>query len=161
VPGYIKRITDGWYEACGKVVTPISPLVPDSEESVKLGEKAFLTATAGCFKCHGLDGRGEVIPNADREPGAPPVRSADCRRGTCRSSNRPNDIYRRIYSGINGTPMPSFAVQLKDDPATFWHLVHYVEYVSGARRRALEKEEAEYLGKSHVSANEAADATPP
>jgi len=161
VPGYLKRITDSWAEARGKVVTPISPLVPYSDESVEIGKKAFLTATAGCFKCHGQEGRGEEIPNADREPGAPPVRSADLTSGMFHGGNRPIDIYRRIYSGINGTPMPSFAVQLKDDPATFWHLVHYVEHVSGARRRALEKEEAEYKGKSHLSASEAADATPP
>jgi hypothetical protein len=49
---------------------------------------------------------------------------------------RPIDIYRRIYSGINGTPMPS-----SKDPNTtinetpeqrsdrIWHLVHFVTKV--------------------------------
>ena len=47
------------------------------------------------------------------------------------------DIYRRIYSGINGTPMPSFQGKLADQPETFWHLVHYVQYISSARRREV------------------------
>jgi len=38
----------------------------------------------------------------------------------------PIEIYRRIYSGINGTPMPSFANALKDNPETIWDLVSYV-----------------------------------
>jgi mono/diheme cytochrome c family protein len=47
---------------------------------------------------------------------------------------QPLDIYRRIYSGINGTPMPAFSTKLSGEPETFWHLVHYVQSISGARR---------------------------
>ena len=50
---------------------------------------------------------------------------------------RPIDIYRRIYSGINGTPMPGFSQQLSGKPDTFWDLVHYVEFVSNARRTEM------------------------
>jgi hypothetical protein len=39
---------------------------------------------------------------------------------------RPIDIYRRIYAGINGTPMPAFGDALADQPDTMWHLVHYI-----------------------------------
>ncbi len=39
---------------------------------------------------------------------------------------RPLDIYRRIYTGINGTPMPAFGDALADEPDTIWNLVHYV-----------------------------------
>ena len=152
VPGYVQKIVDQWQLAKKQIVTPVSGVVPYSEESVELGKKAFLTDTAGCFKCHGPDGRGAVIPNAITAPGAPPVRSADLSSGMLRGGNRPIDIYRRIFSGINGTPMPSFELQLKEKPETFWHLVHYVEYISGARRRELEKEEADYRGNHGPSA---------
>ena len=116
VPGYIQKIVDQWQLAKKQIVTPVSGVVPYSEESVELGKKAFLTDTAGCFKCHGQDGRGAVIPNAITAPGAPPVRSADLSSGMLRGGNRPIDIYRRIFSGINGTPMPSFELQLKEKP---------------------------------------------
>lgn len=140
----VKRILDRWASARSQVVTPVSPFIPYSDESAKIGEKAFLTDIAGCSKCHGNDGRGLVIPNAQTEPGAPPVRSADLTSSMFHGGNRPIDIYRRIYSGITGTPMPGFGSQFKDDPATIWRLVHYVQYVSGARRRTLEAEQAEY-----------------
>ena len=39
---------------------------------------------------------------------------------------RPVDVYRRIYSGINGTPMPAFGDALAEEPDTIWHLVHYI-----------------------------------
>lgn len=155
VPTYVKQIQDRWEEAKHKIVTPVSAVVPYSEESAKLGEKAFLTDSAGCFKCHGPDGRGREIPNAIVEPGSPPVRSADLTSGMFHGGNRPIDIYRRIYSGINGTPMPAFSEQFKDNPEMFWHLVHYVEHISGGRRRELLKEEADFLAQ-HSDLNSAA-----
>jgi len=49
---------------------------------------------------------------------------------------RPIDIYRRIYSGINGTPMPSSKdpnTAIGETPAErsdrIWHLVHFVTSV--------------------------------
>ena len=36
------------------------------------------------------------------------------------------DIYRRIYTGINGTPMPAFAQAFSANPEKIWHLTHYV-----------------------------------
>ena len=37
---------------------------------------------------------------------------------------RPIDVYRRISSGINGTPMPGFNTALKDEQ--IWQLVHFI-----------------------------------
>ena len=54
---------------------------------------------------------------------------------------RPEDVYRRIFNGITGTPMPSFQQVLSSEPETFWNLVSYVLYVSN-RRRAGEIPEA-------------------
>ncbi len=161
VPGYVKRIVDQWNEAKSQIVTPISPLIPYSDESAKLGEKAFLTEIAGCYKCHGPDGRGREVPMLNNDPNIPPVRSADLTSGMFHGGNRPIDIYRRIYSGINGTPMPSFSLTLKDKPETFWHLVHYVEYVSGARRRELQAQEAEYLAKFRPPVSASVEGPPP
>ncbi len=44
------------------------------------------------------------------------------------------DIYRRIYGGINGTPMPGFANSFSSEPDTIWDLVAYVMHVSNQRR---------------------------
>jgi mono/diheme cytochrome c family protein len=137
VPGYLQRITDRWAAANDQIITPISPFVPYSEASIKLGETAFRTDAAGCYKCHGNDGRGRIVPSVEFHPGAPPARAADLTSGMLRGGFRPIDIYRRIFAGINGTPMPSFSLLLKNEPDTIWNLVNYVEYLSDTRRREL------------------------
>ena len=54
-----------------------------------------------------------------------------------RGGGRPIDIYRRIYSGINGTPMPGFAQAFANDPDNIWYLVHFVRDTGERRRRNL------------------------
>ncbi len=75
VPGYLQRITDRWAAANDQIVTPISPFVSYSEASIKLGETAFGTDAAGCYKCHGNDGRGRIVPSIEFHP-APSRRRA-------------------------------------------------------------------------------------
>jgi mono/diheme cytochrome c family protein len=142
VPALAADIRQDWADAPQKVVLPMSRMIPYSDESVAIGKKAFLTEAAGWYKCHGEDGRGRVIENAPVEPGRPPVRAADLTAGMFHGGNRPIDIYRRIYSGINGTPMPAFEQFLASEPDNFWHLVHYVQYVAGIRRREVQEQQA-------------------
>ena len=55
-----------------------------------------------------------------------PAPAADLTAGMLHGGRRPVDIYRRISSGINGTPMPGFGQALAAEPETIWQLVHYV-----------------------------------
>jgi hypothetical protein len=73
-----------------------------------------------------------VLPGAE-EPIT--VRSADLTAGMFHGGDRPIDIYRRIFAGINGTPMPGFGQSLAEQPETIWNLVHFVQYISSTRRR--------------------------
>lgn len=65
-----------------------------------------------------------------------PIVPRDLTRGVFRFGNRPIDIYRRIYAGINGTPMPAIGESkdadgnplLSDDD--MWAIVHYVRSLS-------------------------------
>ncbi len=70
-----------------------------------------------------------------------------------RGGFRPIEIYRRIFAGINGTPMPSFSLLLKNEPDTLWHLVNYVEYLSDTRRRDLKTAVAATQRPSDAKAN--------
>ena len=65
-----------------------------------------------------------------------PIVPRDLTRGVFRFGRRPIDIYRRIYSGINGTPMPAIG-EAKDADGNpllsdedMWALVHYVRSLS-------------------------------
>lgn len=143
----VELIGELWEEAEGAKVWPVTQMPPYSEESVELGKKAFLTEEAGCFKCHGKDGTGKTSENTQgfKDLWGFQTRAADLTSGMFHGGNRPDDIYRRIYSGINGTPMPSFQMKLAKEPETFWHLVHYVQFISGARRREVVAQRLKYL----------------
>jgi len=122
-----------WNEAEESEVRPLTPQPRFTSEHVERGKQAFLTK--GCLKCHGEDGRGQTKENRGNDAWGQPTRAADLTSGMLRGGPRPIDIYRRIYSGINGTPMPSFANALQTEPETIWDLVAYVLDVSSRRRQ--------------------------
>jgi mono/diheme cytochrome c family protein len=110
------------------------------------GKKAFLSK--GCSKCHGDDGRGQTPENLRgdlKDSWGHPTRAADLTSGMLHGGREPVDIYRRIFSGISGTPMPGHKAALAEEPQTIWNLVAYVLYVSN-RRRAGDIPEAGNLG---------------
>jgi mono/diheme cytochrome c family protein len=142
VPGLVADVLASWSKAKQQIVEPITREPPYTRESIELGKKAFLSETAICHKCHGEDGRGQTAENLKgfQDVWGFQTRAADLSAGMFHGGQRSTDIYRRIYSGINGTPMPSFQAKLADQPELFWHLVHYVQYISSARRREVVKE---------------------
>jgi mono/diheme cytochrome c family protein len=129
-------ILQSWREASGKIVMPLTVEPPYTEDSVRLGRDAFLAR--GCAKCHGEDGRGRTQDNVGQDAWGHKTNAADLTSGMLHGGRRSIDLYRRIYAGINGTPMPSFSDALKEEPDTFWHLVHYVQALS-RRDAALAK----------------------
>jgi mono/diheme cytochrome c family protein len=122
-----------WSEAESSEVLPATPQPRFTQEHVERGKKAFLTK--GCSKCHGDDGRGQTLDNRGNDAWGYPTRAADLTSGMLHGGNRPIDVYRRIYNGVNGTPMPSFSNALKEEPDTVWDLVAYVLAVSNRRRQ--------------------------
>lgn len=131
----IDSIKGRWEQAAQDVYQPVTPQPVFTAEHVNAGKAAFLSK--GCAQCHGADGRGQAPENlkGDRKDAwGYPTRAADLTSGMLRGGTRPIDLYRRIYAGINGTPMPAFNNLLKDEPQTIWNLVAYVLHVSGRRR---------------------------
>lgn len=128
----LPTVLNKWAEAISVEVQPLTPQPRFTSDHVAAGKQAFLTR--GCSKCHGEDGRGQTKDNRGTDGWGFPTRAADLTSGMLHGGNRPVDIYRRIYGGINGTPMPSFANVLKEEPETIWNLVAYVMSISGRRR---------------------------
>jgi len=79
-----------------------------------------------CWKCHGPEGRGNGPSAAtlDDDFGFPirPYNFAEGERFKCGETNR--DLYRIFMTGLDGTPMPSFADNIKPEEA--WDLVHFL-----------------------------------
>ncbi len=124
------------------VVNPTAPRTPSSPESIARGRELFLSKDAKCASCHGETARGNG-PSTEAfndVPGMPPgtksdkpglfdnwgniVKPRDLTTGVFRGGRRPIDIYRRIHSGIKGTPMQAFGTTLKEEQ--IWDVVNYV-----------------------------------
>ncbi len=125
--------------------------VPEpTEELLARGREVFNDATTGnCASCHGMLGRGDGESAFKPDPTDPtrtvsaydddwgnPILPRDLTVGIFRGGRRPIDIYRRIYAGINGTPMPALGESRGADgsllvpPDDMWALVHYVRSLS-------------------------------
>lgn len=96
-----------------------------SQESANRGRKVY--EENKCLDCHGAKGRGdgESGPTLKDDMGQF-MRPADLtKRWTFRGGPTREDIYRTFMTGLNGTPMPSYAsaIEKMEDR---WALVDYV-----------------------------------
>jgi len=106
--------------------TPIT-IPPEPEvtaDRIKAGREVF--ARVQCWKCHGVTGEanGPSASTLQDDLGRPiaPFNFTDGSRPKCGDTD--NDIYRIFMTGLDGTPMPSFADNIKPDEA--WDLVFYL-----------------------------------
>lgn len=133
---YVVDLIDGilekWKEAEGASVYPLTPRPRFTAAHVERGYEAFLRV--GCTKCHGVDGRGATEGEVRKDSWGDITKAADITSGLLHGGVQPIDIYRRIHSGINGTPMPNFSKSLSAEPETLWDLVAYVMYLAEVRR---------------------------
>lgn len=80
----------------------------------------------GCASCHGAGGRanGPSAATFTDNWGAP-IRPANLTQGwSYRGGSEPESIVQRVLSGIDGSPMPSYAEAATTDE--IWQLAHYV-----------------------------------
>jgi len=124
---YIKIFSPRWDKE--KAGTPISiPAEPAvTIESISHGQALF--AKLECWKCHGTHGEGDG-PSASTLTDSKdnPIRPYNFALGKndsrfkCGSTNQ--DIYKIFMTGVDGTPMPSFADVIQPNDA--WDLVHFL-----------------------------------
>ena len=109
-------------EAGSRITIPPEPAVTIA--GILHGRELF--QKNDCWKCHGPQGHGDG-------PSAPtltdskdnPIRPYDFATGSrfkCGVSNQ--DLYRIFMTGLDGTPMPSYADTMQ--PADAWDLVHFL-----------------------------------
>jgi mono/diheme cytochrome c family protein len=137
---YIKTFSPRWEkEKAGEPIKiPAEP--PVTMESISHGK--FLFTKMECWKCHGPDGRGDgpsaaTLTDSKDQPIRPYnfASGGDDSRFKCGSTNR--DLYRIFMTGLDGTPMPSFADNIQPNDA--WDLVHFLRTLQ-VNRRSRENE---------------------
>jgi mono/diheme cytochrome c family protein len=156
-----QTIAVSWDEAEPQIVRPLTREINASPETIAAGAKAFVQLN--CYKCHGRDGQGNKTANVGKDDWGRIVFAADLTTGTLHGGGRPLDLYRRIYSGINGTPMPGFnqpdsgkGENAEQRSATIWHLTHFITTVANGEPLPLDVIDAEI--REQVKAQAAAKA---
>jgi len=140
-----------WRGAPEQLITLVGPIPQPTPERVAHGRALFTTpgekGGANCVSCHGTSGRGDgpsvwepgkVGIEYTKDDWGNPIQPRDFTRGVFRFGRRPIDLYRRIYAGINGTPMPEhIGMTITENGAQramteddIWDLVFFVRELS-------------------------------
>lgn len=129
VIAYIKSFGDGMFEDDAfdpyLTVIDIGDPPPGSVESlVEAGQEVF--HDSDCWECHGDAGRGDGPKSADlRDDWDYPIWATDLEAGwKFRGGSTPAETYVRLSTGLDGTPMPSYAQTLTD--VERWQVAYYV-----------------------------------
>ena len=120
---YVKTFSPRFAKETPDPAITIPPQPPNTASSIAAGKQTY--ETVECGQCHGDGGRGDG-PSAStlRDEWGQPIKPHDFTTGNLKCGNAPEDVYRVFITGLNGTPMPSFADSITPDKA--WQLVHYV-----------------------------------
>src|SRR5262249_461914 len=127
VIAYIQTFSPRWQKE--KPATPITipPEPTYTEDSVKRGRAVY--EKLQCSQCHGERAQGDG-PSAHelKDNWGNSILAYDLTQGHIKAGDTGPDIYRVFMTGLNGTPMPSFAHSVGPDEA--WDLTHYIQSLS-------------------------------
>ena len=150
------------------LVIPSVQRVEDTPESRERGRLLYMSDKTKCYTCHGPTGRGdggatedfwpkpgtnEKFPNRGlHDEWGNPLKPRNLTLGQYRGGRRPIDLFRRMYAGIKGTPMPAFGGTALKDPE-LWDLVNYVMSLPyQTKAPATGKQAAEDVAKNEEKA---------
>jgi mono/diheme cytochrome c family protein len=132
VVAFIKTFSPRW-----KTEKPDEPITVPAEptvtlESIKHGSELFQKLE--CWKCHGQEGFGDgpsasTLTDSNDQP-IRPYNFAAGSRFKCGVTNQ--DLYKIFMTGLDGTPMPSYADVIKTEDA--WDLVHFLRTLQVAHK---------------------------
>ncbi|HET9475321.1 MAG TPA: c-type cytochrome, partial [Steroidobacteraceae bacterium] len=150
MPGWSDKLSSGDRRALLAYIKTFSSFFADSSqlpqalefgsapgggaEAIRLGKQFY--DSIGCHKCHGPLGRGDgqSAPTLKDDDGMP-MFAADLTQGwRFNGGFTVEDIYRRLRTGIDGTPMPSFSDLLDQKFVTDQELWHVAQYVASLSR---------------------------
>jgi len=121
---FIKTWSPRWAKEKPGASLNIPPETPITIESILHGRELYQKLE--CWKCHGPEGHadGPSAATLTDSKGFPikPFNFSTGDRFMCGDTNR--DLYRIFMTGLDGSPMPSFADVIQPNDA--WDLVHFL-----------------------------------
>jgi mono/diheme cytochrome c family protein len=155
---YIKIFSPRWDKEKAGTPIPIPAEPPVTIDSIAHGKALFTKLE--CWKCHGPHGEGDgpsaaTLTDSKDQPIRPYnfALGKDDSRFKCGDTNR--DIYKIFMTGVDGTPMPSFADVIQPNDA--WDLVHFLRTLQVHRHG----KENEVLSTAHGVIPPYVDKNPP
>jgi mono/diheme cytochrome c family protein len=146
---WVKHFSPRWATEKPGAAIQIPPEPEVTAERIRAGRDVF--ARVQCWKCHGVLGQanGPSAATLTDDLGRPiaPYNFTEGARPKCGDTDR--DIYRIFMTGLDGTPMPSYADNIKPDEA--WDLVFYLRTLMS--QNSKEKSMAKQLGLKPVDPN--------
>ncbi len=111
---------------------PVIPVPPEPEKTAALLQAGKQLFTEACSACHGMNGEGDG-PDAGylRDYKGRPILPANLTVRPLRQANTTGEIYKRIATGLNGTPMAGFSQAFTQKQ--IWSLVYYIESIVKVR----------------------------
>ncbi|MSR35442.1 MAG: c-type cytochrome [Gemmatimonadetes bacterium] len=130
---YLKSLSRFFEGAPAPTVMEFTSTPSSSDERVAEGKQVY--DQLQCVKCHGVAGRadGPSAPTLDDDTNSPIYPANLEHNWEFNGGGEAEDVYRRLRTGLDGTPMPTFndmlvANQLTDDQ--LWSLALYVRSLS-------------------------------
>lgn len=131
VTEYLKTFSRRFQEEKPAPALKIPPLPPLTAKLIATGRAKF--EEAGCAECHGPGGRGNGPSAKDlKDLVGNSISPSDLTLRPFKSGQRPEDVYRTIATGLDGTPMPSYEGALS--PEEEWALVGYIVSIATRER---------------------------
>jgi mono/diheme cytochrome c family protein len=122
---HIVRLGEIEDEEAEPITVPSEPKV--TKVRIDNGKKVYVELK--CNSCHGEDGLGDGSSSLTLENDAKErVYPSDLTSGVFKGGSTGEDLYTRIATGLDGSPMPSYADEASS--REIWDLVHYLQTLS-------------------------------
>ncbi len=127
---YVKSFSPKWNHRENYAPPLAIPATPDWFTSTNQISAHALSGkqiyTSNCSACHGSEGRGNgpAVTPEFLDSWGHPAHPADLHQANLRCARDPRDAYQLLLTGIDGTPMPSFAAATTE--AQRWDLVAFL-----------------------------------
>lgn len=134
----LKSFSEAWQYREPEPSVVVGPELRSTQKTIARGKELYFQKE--CWKCHGETGEGDGPSSYDLEDEWEiPIQAYNfTMQDKFKGGSTNKDIYLRFTTGVNGTPMPSFANELSDEDR--WCIVHFVKSLAN---KAEENEHAE------------------
>ncbi len=133
VVAYIKTFYSGFREETPESLRLEGVAVPPTADSVQRGKALF--ESMDCHSCHGREARGNgqvALAGELKDSTGLPISPNDLtNRSGWKNGTTVRDVVRTLFTGLDGTPMPSYESQLAGHEDDAWHVANYLLSLSG------------------------------